>query len=169
VTALARYMNMYRETARHYGYEATSDQVGWAVPTYCAETDEIAVREARPHIEFFFNKLLRMPQEMLLPPGYLSLASMQGVMAAKRALSTGNQTIEDMTEKGVFLCGSPATLREKLEKYQKDIGFGYLLPSMHFGSLPHELTMKSIELYAKEVIPYFRARDAQGAKATATA
>ena len=94
----------------------------------CAETDEIAIREARPHIEFFLNKLLRMPQEMLLPPGYLSLASMQGVMAAKRALSTGNQTIEDVVEKGVFLCGSPATLREKLEKYQAEIGFGYLLP-----------------------------------------
>ena len=110
VAVLARYMNMYRETARNYGYEATSEQVGWAVPTYCAETDEIAIREARPHIEFFLNKLLRMPQEMLLPPGYLSLASMQGVMAAKRALSTGNQTIEDVIEKGVFLCGSPATL-----------------------------------------------------------
>ena len=98
--------------------QATPEQVGWAVPTYCAETDEIAIREARPHIEFFLNKLLRMPQEMLLPPGYLSLASMQGVMAAKRALSTGNQTIEDVMEKGVFLCGSPATLREKLEQYQ---------------------------------------------------
>ena len=72
----------------------------------CAETDEIAIREAQPHIEFFFNKLLRMPQEMLLPPGYLSLASMQGVVAAKRALSSGNQTIEDVIEKGVFLCGS---------------------------------------------------------------
>ena len=84
----------------------------------CAETDEIARREAKPHIEVFFNKFLRMPLEMLLPPGYISLASMQGVMQAKRALSTGNQTIEDMMEKGVFLCGSPATLREKLEKYQ---------------------------------------------------
>jgi len=157
ITALARYMNMYRETAQRYGYTATAEQVGWAIPTYCAETDEKAVREARPHIEFFFNKLLRMPPEMLLPPGYLSLASLQGVMQAKRALSSGNQTIEDMMEKGVFLCGSPATLREKLESYQAQIGFGYLLPAMQFGSLPHELTRKSITLFAKEVIPHFRA------------
>ena len=71
-------MTMYRETAQHYGYQATAEQVGWAVPTYCAETDEIARREAKPHIESLFNKLLRMPQEMLLPPGYLSLASMPG-------------------------------------------------------------------------------------------
>ena len=120
-----------------------------------------------PHIEFFFNKLLRMPPEMLLPPGYLSLASMQGVMQAKRALSTGNQTIEDMMEKGVFLCGSPATLREKLEKYQAEIGFGYLLPAMQFGTLPHELVRKSVEMFAKEVIPHFRARGRSAAQSRA--
>ncbi len=120
------------------------------------------MREARPHIEFFFNKLLRMPPEMLLPPGYLSLASMQGVMQAKRALSTGNQTIEDMMEKGVFLCGSPATLREKLEKYQAEIGFGYLLPAIQFGTLPHELVRKSVELFAKRSRSRtFRARRCQ--------
>ena len=136
------------------------EQLGWAVPIYVAETDEIARREAKPHIENLFNKFLRMPQEMLLPPGYLSLASMQGVMQAKRALSTGRQTMEDMVEKGVFLCGSAATLREKLEQYQKEIGFGYLLPAIQFGTLPHELVRKSVELLSKEVIPHFRARAA---------
>ena len=115
-------------------------------------------REAKPHIEFFFNKLLRMPQEMLLPPGYLSLASMQGVIAAKRTLSGGVQTIDDLMEKAIFLCGSPATLREKLEQYQAQIGFGYLLPTMQFGTLPHELVTKSTELFAKEVIPHFRGK-----------
>jgi alkanesulfonate monooxygenase SsuD/methylene tetrahydromethanopterin reductase-like flavin-dependent oxidoreductase (luciferase family) len=168
VTALARYMKMYRETAEKYGYQATDEQVGWAIPTYCAETDEIAVREARPHIEFFFNKLLRMPTEMLLPPGYLSLASLKGVMSAKRGLTAGPRTIENLMEEGVFLCGSAATLREKIEKYQKEIGFGYLLPTMQFGSLPHELTKKSTEIFAKEVIPHFH-RGASAAPARAAA
>ena len=168
VQALARYMQMYRDTAARYGWQAGPENVGWAVPTYCAETDEIAHREAKPHIEFFFNKLLRMPQEMLLPPGYLSLASMQGVMAAKRTLSGGVQTIDDLMEKAIFLCGSPATLREKLEAFQAQIGFGYLLPTMQFGTLPHELVTKSTELFAKEVIPHFRGKtDKQPAKAGA--
>jgi alkanesulfonate monooxygenase SsuD/methylene tetrahydromethanopterin reductase-like flavin-dependent oxidoreductase (luciferase family) len=160
-------MAMYRETAEKYGYQSTLDQVGWAVPTYCAETDEIAYREAKPHIEFFFNKLLRMPQEMLLPPGYLSLQSLKGVMAAKRTLSGGVQTIDDLMEKVIFLCGSPATLREKLEQYQKEIGFGYLLPTLQFGTLPHELTKKSTEIFAKEIIPYFRTRAGSSAKRAA--
>ncbi|MET0867555.1 MAG: LLM class flavin-dependent oxidoreductase [Pseudorhodoplanes sp.] len=158
VQALARYMQMYRDTADRYGWQAGPENVGWAIPTYCAETDEIAIREAKPHIEFFFNKLLRMPQEMLLPPGYLSLASMQGVIAAKRTLSGGVQTIDDLMEKAIFLCGSPSTLREKLEQYQAQIGFGYLLPTMQFGTLPHELVTKSTDLFAKEVIPHFRGK-----------
>jgi alkanesulfonate monooxygenase SsuD/methylene tetrahydromethanopterin reductase-like flavin-dependent oxidoreductase (luciferase family) len=159
VSALARYMQMYRDTAEQYGYKATADQVGWAIPTYVAETDAIAVREARPHIEFFMNKLLRMPSEMLLPPGYLSLQSLKGVMQAKRGLS-GSHTIESLMENAMFLCGGAATLREKLEQYQQQIGFGYLLPTLQFGSLPAELTRKSTGLFAKEVIPHFRRRDA---------
>jgi alkanesulfonate monooxygenase SsuD/methylene tetrahydromethanopterin reductase-like flavin-dependent oxidoreductase (luciferase family) len=158
VQALARYMQMYRDTAERYGWQAGPENVGWAIPTYCAETDEIAKREAKPHIEFFFNKLLRMPQEMLLPPGYLSLASMQGVMAAKRTLSGDVQSIDDLMEKAMFLCGSPSTLREKLEQYQAQIGFGYLLPTMQFGTLPHELVTKSTALFASEVIPHFRGK-----------
>jgi alkanesulfonate monooxygenase SsuD/methylene tetrahydromethanopterin reductase-like flavin-dependent oxidoreductase (luciferase family) len=165
VTVLARYMNMYRETARNYGYEATSEQVGWSVPAYAAETDEIARREAKPHIEFFLNKLLRMPQEMLLPPGYLSLASLKGVMGAKRGISASVRTIDDVIDQGIFLCGSAATLREQLEKHQKEIGFGYLLPQMQFGTLPHDLVTKSTEIFAKEIIPHFR-RDRPAAPAS---
>ena len=151
-------MNMYRETreALRLRGNVRAGRLGGADLLRRHRRDRASAKRV-PHIEFFFNKLLRMPPEMLLPPGYLSLASMPGVMQAKRALSTGNQTIEDMMEKGVFLCGSPATLREKLEKYQAEIGFGYLLPAIQFGTLPHELVRKSVELFANEVIPHFRA------------
>jgi alkanesulfonate monooxygenase SsuD/methylene tetrahydromethanopterin reductase-like flavin-dependent oxidoreductase (luciferase family) len=169
VTTLARYMGLYRQKAEEYGYQATEEQLGWSIPTYCAETDEIAVKEARPHIETFLNKFLRMPAEMLLPPGYLSLKSMMGVMGAKREIGSGTLTIEEVMQKGMFLCGSAATLREKLEQYQKEIGFGYLLPTMQFGTLPHELVKKSTEIFAKEVIPHFRAKDAAQPARAATA
>jgi alkanesulfonate monooxygenase SsuD/methylene tetrahydromethanopterin reductase-like flavin-dependent oxidoreductase (luciferase family) len=169
VTTLARYMGLYRQTAEKYGYQATDDQLGWSIPTYVAETDEIAFKEARQHIETFMNKFLRMPVEMLLPPGYLSLKSLMGVMSAKRDIGSGTLTIEELTEKGMFLCGSAATIREKLEKYKTEIGFGYLLPTLQFGTLPHELTKKNIEIFAKEVIPYFRAKDAAKPTRAATA
>ena len=162
VAALARYMKMYREVAQRHGYVATSSQLGWSVPTYIAETDEIAYREAKPHIEAFLNKFLRMPREMLLPPGYLSLSSMKGVMAAKASLSE-KQTIDTVIEKGMFMCGSPRTVRERIEKYESEIGFGYYLANLQFGTLPHELVLKSTKLFAEEVIPHFRKRGAMAA------
>ena len=155
VAMLAKYMQMYKDKAAEHGYEATPDQLGWSVPLYVAETDEIARREAQPHIEAFLNKFLRMPKEMLLPPGYLSLRSMMGVMKAKSSIGT-KQTIDSVIEKGMFICGSPETVRSKLEEYHSQIGFGHLLTLLQFGTLPAELTRKNMELYANEVMPYLR-------------
>ncbi len=155
VTMLARYMQMYKDMAAEHGYEATEDQLGWSVPLYVAETDEIARREAKPHIENFLNKFLRMPKEMLLPPGYLSLKSMLGVMKAKSTIGI-HQTIDDVIDKGMFICGSPETVRQRLEQYQSEIGFGHLLTLLQFGTLPAELTRKNMELYATSVMPYLR-------------
>ncbi len=159
VAMLARYMQMYKDMASEHGYEATEDQLGWSVPVYVGETDEIARREAKPHIENFLNKFLRMPKEMLLPPGYLSLKSMLGVMKAKSAIG-GQQTIDDVIDKGMFICGSPETVRQRLEQYQSEIGFGHLLTLLQFGTLPAELTRKNMELYATSVMPWLRERRA---------
>ncbi len=155
VAMLAKYMQMYKDMANEHGYEATPDQLGWSVPLYVAETDENARRQAQPHIENFLNKFLRMPKEMLLPPGYLSLKSMMGVMKAKSSIGT-KQTIDSVIEKGMFICGSPETVRAKLEEYHSQIGFGHLLTLLQFGTLPGELTRKNMELYANEVMPYLR-------------
>jgi alkanesulfonate monooxygenase SsuD/methylene tetrahydromethanopterin reductase-like flavin-dependent oxidoreductase (luciferase family) len=158
VQLLFRYMAMYREEARRAGYEASPDQLGWSIQIYVGETDAIALKEARPHIEAFVNKFLRMPTEMLLPPGYLSLASMKGVMQAKRALSGPARSIETLIEQGTFLCGSPATIAEKLVAYQDQAGFNLLLPGLQFGTLPAELTRKNMTLFAEEVMPKLRER-----------
>lgn len=155
VAMLAKFLQMYKDMAAKQGYEASAEQLGWAVPIYVGETDEIARREAKPHIENFLNKFLRMPKEMLLPPGYLSLKSMLGVMKAKSSISE-KQTVDAVMEKGMFICGSPETVRQRLSEYREQIGFGHLLSLLQFGTLPAELTRKNMELYANEVIPRLR-------------
>ena len=155
IAAVAKYMQMYKEEARAQGYEATADQLGWSVPIYCAATDEQAREEARPHAEMFVNKLLKMEVEMLLPPGYTTLQSMKGVMAAKAGLIV-DRTLENLLDSGAFIVGSPKTVREKLVEAQRQIGFGNLLMTIQFGTLPHDLTMSNITLLAREVIPYIK-------------
>lgn len=167
VATVARYMNMYKETARGYGYEASEDKLGWALPIYVAETDEIARREAEPHIEAFLQKFLRMPMEMLLPPGYTSVKSMIGALKAKAAHAQ-KQTIDSVLKEGKFICGSPETVRARLADYHGEIGFGHLLAMLQFGTLPAELTRKNMELFASEVMPHLREATAGTKEAVGT-
>jgi len=147
-----RYLKMYRDTCKGFGYEAQDSRLGWAVPVYVAATDEAARREAKPHFEAFRNVFLKMPVEMLLPPGYTSRESLKNVMKAKAAIF-GDITIEKSIELGLIVCGSPATARRALESYWKDMRFGNLLVLCQFGTLPADLTRRNMELFAREVMP----------------
>jgi alkanesulfonate monooxygenase SsuD/methylene tetrahydromethanopterin reductase-like flavin-dependent oxidoreductase (luciferase family) len=147
---------MYRDTCASFGYEAEDRQLGWAVPVYIAETDDLARREAKPHFEAFRNVFLKMPVEMLLPPGYTSRESLKNVMKAKAAIF-GDITLEKSIELGLIVCGSPATARQALESYWKDMRFGNLLVLCQFGTLPADLTRRNMELFAREVMPAVKA------------
>ena len=147
-----RYLKMYRDTCRSFGYEAEDRQLGWAVPVYVAATDEAARAEAKPHFEAFRNVFLKMPVEMLLPPGYTSRESLKNVMKAKAAIF-GDITLEKSIELGLIVCGSPATARQAFETYWKEMRFGNLLVLCQFGTLPADLTRRNMELFAREVMP----------------
>ena len=60
-------------------------------------------------------------------------------------------------EDGVFaIVGSPETVRQKIEHYQKELGAGNVLTGCQVGSLSHELARKSMTLLAKDVLPRLR-------------
>ena len=113
MSAVKRFHHQYKEAAARHGYEASPDQLGWAMPIYVADTDESARREAKPHIEAIYNKFLRMPQEYLLPPGYTSVSSMKKLRAAKSSTtSDAPPDCDEFIRRGMFICGSPDTVRQ---------------------------------------------------------
>lgn len=149
--------DLYREIAAGHGYEASASQLGWAVPTYVAETDEVARRELKPHVEAFFNRFLRFPIEMRLPPGYSSVASTKHLIETKFAVRSSDQTIDSLIDLGMVVCGSPATVRDTFLHRQKTMGFGNLIAMMQIATQPAEQTEKSLRLFAGEVAPHLRA------------
>lgn len=154
--SVKKYLNTYKEIAeKKFNYTSSPDQLGWAMPIYVAKTDEIAVNEAREHMEFFFNKLLRMPTEFFFPPGYLTRQSMKAVMESKKGL-TSVKTIENLMDNGSILVGSPKTIVEKLQQFHTDTGFGNLVGIFQFGTLPHEQTIKNLQLFSAEVMPHLK-------------
>jgi alkanesulfonate monooxygenase SsuD/methylene tetrahydromethanopterin reductase-like flavin-dependent oxidoreductase (luciferase family) len=155
VASVRRSLEQYRAEAQKSGYTAAPEQMGWMAPIYVAETDEQACAEAKPHIEAFANKFLRKPFEMRLPPGYVSMKSIRGVMQAK-ASQTVDRTFEEILAGGSVVCGSVETVRKTLLERQRDMGHGWQLCLMQFGTLPSNLTRKNMELFATQVMPYLR-------------
>jgi len=159
IAQVARFFDMYREAARKCGYEAAPDRLAWSTSIYVAETDAKAKREAGPHLEALNNYFLRMPVEMLLPPGYTSLESMKRITKAKLTASQTPKTVDDLMAAGVVIVGSPATVREKLEEFQALAGFGTVLVKTQFGTAPADLTRRNIEAIAAEILPHFNKAD----------
>ena len=153
---VARYHNTYRDKAREYGYEAASEQLGWACPIYVAESDERAVAEAGRAVETLFNDFLRQSFEMLMPPGYTSMGSMKNFIAMRRALgnTAGRMTAAGLIESGTALIGSPKTVLAGIERMRERTGFGILVCLLQFGILSDELTRRNMDMFAAEVMPH---------------
>jgi alkanesulfonate monooxygenase SsuD/methylene tetrahydromethanopterin reductase-like flavin-dependent oxidoreductase (luciferase family) len=158
---VVRFHNSYRQLAHDRGYTATSEQLGWAAPVYVGETDQKAIDEVRPHVELFFNKLLRNPLSMLLPPGYMSIESYKRVLSTKSSLVT-NHTVESLMERDVIIVGSPDKVREKLAACHAEVGLGYFLGMFQIGSMPHDLTIASMERFSREVMTDAMALEGEG-------
>jgi alkanesulfonate monooxygenase SsuD/methylene tetrahydromethanopterin reductase-like flavin-dependent oxidoreductase (luciferase family) len=67
---------------------------------------------------------------------------------------------------GVALAGTPAAVREYMDEYVAT-GANYFVCSFQWGDLGHAQAMRSIELFATEVMPHYtspRAHDARGSR-----
>ena len=127
------------------------------VPIYVAETEELARREAERHIMYLFQKLQHRPLVFSVPPGYTGEASLaRAVERMGRRTTMTSRTYDEMQDLGLMTFGTAETVRQRLEAFQKDMRFGILVPLLQFGSLPHDLTVKNMELFAREVMPHLR-------------
>ena len=63
----------------------------------------------------------------------------------------------DFVDRGYVIAGSPATVRDRLkEEVIKSLRVGNLMVLLQIGSMPHELAIENIDLFAREVLPQLR-------------
>ncbi|PWT85196.1 MAG: LLM class flavin-dependent oxidoreductase [Proteobacteria bacterium] len=167
IAAVAKFFQLYRDEAEQAGYAPSPDQLAWSNTIYIADTDAKAINEARPHLEALVNRLLLMPPEMLLPPGYTNFETLERIRKVK--ITGKPQTIEDLIKTGVVMIGSPNTVREKLAEYQDLAGFNTSLTKTQFGTLPDEMVRANMHAIAEEILPAFRNRMPQGRQQAAAA
>jgi alkanesulfonate monooxygenase SsuD/methylene tetrahydromethanopterin reductase-like flavin-dependent oxidoreductase (luciferase family) len=111
--------------------------------------------EAREHVLWLYRRGLKIPPNYLLPPGYITEDSLRKFMAlGLRAPS--DLSFEELEAGGYVLVGSARTVVDRLKEIEKDLGFGLFIASGRTGDMPREKAWKSMELFAREVIPHFR-------------
>ncbi|MCY3805691.1 MAG: LLM class flavin-dependent oxidoreductase [bacterium] len=156
---LKRWFDGYRAGANAAGYEAPRDKIGILLPIYVAETDKEAHAEGRQYVTWLYHKGLKHKFEHLFPPGYMTDHSW-GRFLQSGLGAYSDVSYEDLVGQGYAVVGSPATVRERLAELAEELGFGLVNALLHIGDMPHDHTIRNMELFAREVIPHFRTQSA---------
>ena len=115
-------------------------KIGMARPVYVADSDDEALDRARAahrvwrsHIGFLFDQ------------AGITIEPLE-------RLSDFDEQIREET----FVVGSPQTVADKIGRTVEDCGINYFNGLFTFGDFTHQEVMRSVELFAGEVMPAFR-------------
>lgn len=109
--------------------------VGFTAHTYIGESDEEAYKQAREAIFAWYENFVRR---------YLE----RGEAKYPETLD-----FDRLLAEGRFFVGSPATVGRQLRSMLEKSGANYVVGTFAFGNLPAEKTLKSIDLFSREVMP----------------
>ncbi len=149
----------YTRLMRERGRDPFAMDQPMLMQTYVAETTEQATREAEPHAMWYhklFQKVLPGAPGKEIKPGY--------ELYDKVRQAHGQVTYEDLVDWGSAF-GAPEDVAERILTYAAEAGVNHWMAEMRFGGLTHAQTMRSMELFAKDVMPRVR----QGLAVTAQA
>jgi alkanesulfonate monooxygenase SsuD/methylene tetrahydromethanopterin reductase-like flavin-dependent oxidoreductase (luciferase family) len=152
-----RAFNQFRELAAERGREVSPDDLTIVVMAYVADTDEEAVKEARPHIEKFFSWFHRVPPKYLVPPGYVTTEEFLRRVSDVAMAEGKKATWDDMVAIGRIACGSPATVADIIGQWCEEAACSRVNVVCELGDMPEWKTVKSMTKFTGEVIPKLRA------------
>jgi alkanesulfonate monooxygenase SsuD/methylene tetrahydromethanopterin reductase-like flavin-dependent oxidoreductase (luciferase family) len=136
-------------------------RAGFAQIVVVAETDADAERLYARHVMNFYRKALHIPPYFSGTSGYSSKRSMVNAMNkfAEPTAFTAVPTVVDWKEaieSGKVIGGSPETVRQRLEEAARTMRIGHWVLLMQLQSMPHDLTMYNIGMFAEKVMPQIR-------------
>ena len=131
----APWADLYRDRLERFGKPPRP--IGVHSPGHVADTDEQAKEELWPHYADMMNRIGR---ERGWPP--------LGRAQFEQAAGPG----------GALYCGSPETVAAKIAATATALGLSRFDLKYSNGTLPHDIQMKSLELYGTKVVPLVRDR-----------
>jgi alkanesulfonate monooxygenase SsuD/methylene tetrahydromethanopterin reductase-like flavin-dependent oxidoreductase (luciferase family) len=153
IKRIAQVYAEYREACERHGYKASRYQLTVNLPIVVAENDDKARRIARDNALWVYHVGLRAPITFWQPPGYLTEASFRRALVNRPKLPT-ELTFEELEDGGYIICGSPATVRDRLRVFADELQAGVVCSGLAAPS--HAATLDMMEMFAQEVMPHFR-------------
>lgn len=156
-----RIFDRFWEIADQVNVPRNPYRLGFLQTIAVSETDERAEKEYAKHLEYGFRKGLgSIPPEKLGLPGGIDIRGVQALVKDPGDFGIFEQmkgaSFRELVEAGTVIAGSPATVRDQVLDFCKEYGIGNLHAMLGFGSLPRDLCMKNIQLFAEEVAPHLR-------------
>ena len=139
VAATRGFSDSYRAAWKHTGRPGTMSKFGLGRMLVVADTDAEALRlaeRAYPVWNASFNHLFKVYNRMPSHPRPPQFSAIQA--------------------DGRGFCGSPATVTEVIRKQMAEAGADYFVGQFAFGDLTLTETTRSIELFARDVMPALR-------------
>jgi alkanesulfonate monooxygenase SsuD/methylene tetrahydromethanopterin reductase-like flavin-dependent oxidoreductase (luciferase family) len=154
-------VDRYWEALERKGRDRNPYRLGFLQLVTVAETDARAEADYARHVEYFYHKGLHIPFEWWLAmPGqqdYRSLLnSLRQTEFVELYESLKKRRYRDFVDDQFVIAGSPATVRDQLLEAARSLRIGNLMVLLQIGSMPHDLTLKNIDLFFREVAPHLR-------------
>jgi len=124
---------------------------------YTADSEQEAEAGAR---ELSWYIRVKIAPQFRNPPGYVPIAmnvkALQGAFSGRTAAIRA-QTLEFQKEQGVVMYGTPDSVAAQIKRFHERVGgFDHLLMMQQAGFLDHQRTVRSMTLFANEVLPQIR-------------
>ena len=149
----------YWKRAAELGRDNNPYRLGYLIPVGVAESDAAADNIYARHIEYFYHKLLHIPEALFMPPGHMTHSSLN-YLITKRPLppfdTLKKNSYKDFKKDEYLVTGSADRVTEQLLGIIKRLRVGNLMLLPQFGSMSHEETMENIDRLAKNVLPHLR-------------
>jgi len=121
---------------------------------YTADSEAEAEKGAQ-ELSWYIN--VKVEPQYRNPPGYVPVAlnvkALQGAYAGRTAAIRA-QGLAFQKEQGVVVYGTPDSVVAQIKRFHERVGgFDHLLMMQQAGFLDHQRTVRSMTLFAKEVLP----------------
>jgi alkanesulfonate monooxygenase SsuD/methylene tetrahydromethanopterin reductase-like flavin-dependent oxidoreductase (luciferase family) len=145
---MGRLMGLYREAWREAGHPGNG-RIMIAFHMFCHEDADEAVRIAREPLNNYLRSIADAASDWTTGTTSKDYANYGAMIAKLKA-----DTFESNVANGAAFVGTPKRVLEQIEAYREAVGeFEVGSLQVNFNTIPYAAAKRSMELFAREVVP----------------